>query len=378
MGEYDVVCVLIPTYNEAATISEVVERFRAEGFERILVIDGGSTDGTQELAREAGADVVQQSGDGKGQAVREGVGLIEEPYVLLVDGDSTYRPEEAGRLLEPLLSGEVEHVIGDRFADMQPGAMTRLNKVGNRVINRAFAFIHGRDLQDILSGYRAFTRRSFERLTLSADGFGIETEMSVECVKHDVETAVVPITYEPRPEESETNLRPFRDGGNIIVRLYQMARTNNPIFYFGSVGVVSAITGVFLAGFVAYRYFVRGISHEVIALASGVALLFGLQLVMFGVLSDLIVTANRRQGRRIDRIDERLEAIESASVGGAMGSASIDGSDAREQRSGERESDRREAVETAPGGSREGAPSDDGRRGAKGDDGDTESGYSGD
>ena len=378
MGEYDVVCVLIPTYNEAATISEVVERFRAEGFERILVIDGGSTDGTQELAREAGADVVQQSGDGKGQAVREGVGLIEEPYVLLVDGDSTYRPEEAGRLLEPLLSGEVEHVIGDRFADVQPGAMTRLNKVGNRVINRAFAFIHGRDLQDILSGYRAFTRRSFERLTLSADGFGIETEMSVECVKHDVETAVVPITYEPRPEESETNLRPFRDGGNIIVRLYQMARTNNPIFYFGSVGVVSAITGVFLAGFVAYRYFVRGISHEVIALASGVALLFGLQLVMFGVLSDLIVTANRRQGRRIDRIDKRLEAIESASVGGAIGSASIDGSDAREQRSGERESNRREAVETAPGGSREGAPSDDGRRGAKGDDGDTESGYSGD
>jgi len=351
MAEYDVVCVLIPTYNEAQTIGEVVERFRAEGFERILVIDGGSTDGTQEIARDAGAEVVQQSGSGKGQAVREAVGLIDEPYVLLVDGDSTYQPEEADRLLDPLLAGEAEHVVGDRFAAMKPGAMTRLNKVGNRVINRAFRFIHGRDLQDILSGYRAFTRRSFEQLQLSADGFGIETEMSVECVKHDVVTAVVPITYEPRPEESETNLRPFRDGGNIILRLYQMARTNNPIFYFGSLGVVSALVGVFLAGFVAFRWFFRNTSHEVIALAAGVSLLFGIQLIMFGVLSDLIVTANRRQGRRIDRIDERLEAIETTSVGGAITSTGGDGSAAGRAGSGREshEAERREAVGTAPG-----------------------------
>jgi glycosyltransferase (TIGR04182 family) len=310
MGEYDEVCVLIPTYNEAETIGQVVEGFRAEGFEQILVIDGGSDDDTQRLARDAGAEVITQSGDGKGQAVREAVDLIEQPYVLLVDGDSTYRPEEAGTMLEPLLAGEAEHVIGDRFADMKPGAMTRLNKAGNRVINEAFRLIHGRDLQDILSGYRAFTRESFQRLSLSAEGFGIETEMAVECVKHDVRTTVVPITYEPRPEESETNLRPFRDGGNIILRLYQMARTNNPIFYFGSVGMVSVLTGFALAAFVAYRWIARGVSHEVFALASGVALLFGIQLVMFGVLSDLIVAANRRHDQQLDRIENRLDTLE--------------------------------------------------------------------
>jgi len=328
MGEYDEVCVLIPTYNEAETITEVVERFVAEGFEDILVIDGRSTDGTADLARKAGTRVVEQSGSGKGQAVREAVGLIEKPYVLLVDGDSTYRPEEAHRLLEPLFAGEAAHVIGDRFANMQPGAMTRLNQLGNRIINRTFRFIHGRNLQDILSGYRAFTRSSFESLSLSADGFGIETEMSVECVKHDIETAVVDITYEPRPEESETNLRPFRDGGNIVVRLYQMARTNNPIFYFGSVGFLSAVSGVLLAAFVAYRWFLHDTSHEVIALAAGVTLLFGIQLVMFGVLSDLIVTANRRQGRRIDRINEQLDEIQSARSGTAAENGAADGSTA--------------------------------------------------
>ena len=310
MVDRDEVCVLIPTYNEAAAVGGVVERFLDVGYGNVLVIDGGSTDGTRQVATDAGAEVVEQSGEGKGQAVREAVGLIDRPYVLLIDGDATYRPEQADRLVEPLQTGEAEHTIGDRFADMEPGAMTRLNQAGNRMINRAFSFVHGRDLQDILSGYRGFTRESFERLSLTADGFGIETEMAVECVRHDVGTAVVPVTYEARPDGSETNLRPFRDGGNILLTLYRLAKKNNPIFYFGSVGVASGVVGVVLAIWVAARYLLYGISHEVIALASGVALLFGLQLLMFGILSDLIVTANRNQRQQFERIERRLDELE--------------------------------------------------------------------
>ena len=308
MTPHGKVCVLVPTYNEAETIVDVVERYREEGFDDVLVMDGGSTDGTQDLASEAGARVVEQSGSGKGQAVREAMGYIDRPVVLMVDGDSTYRPDEADRMLEPIFEGRAEHVIGNRFADMRPGAMTRLNQTGNRIINRVFRYIHGTNLVDILSGYRAFTRESFEKLDLAADGFGIETEMAVECVKHSVRVDVVPITYEPRPEESETNLRPIRDGGNIIFRLYQMAKTNNPLFYFGSIGVGSGFVGVALASYVAYAYLFRGISHSVLALAAGVALLFGLQLVMFGVLSELIVSSNRRQTRELERIADRLDA----------------------------------------------------------------------
>ena len=159
MADRDNVCVLLPAYNEAATIEPVIEGFRQEGFENVLVIDGGSTDDTYALAEAAGARVVEQSGDGKGQAIREAVRrYIEAPYVLMADADETYRAEEAGRMLEPLLEGRAEHVIGDRFADMKPGAMTRLNRVGNRIINGAFSFIHGHDYADILSGYRAFSR----------------------------------------------------------------------------------------------------------------------------------------------------------------------------------------------------------------------------
>jgi len=307
------VCVLLPAYNEGATIESVVTGFKDHGFENIVVIDGGSADDTQAKAKRAGARVHEQSGSGKGQAVREAVERhIDSEYVLMADADATYRAADAGRMLEPLRSGRAEHVIGNRFADMKPGAMTRLNQVGNRVINAAFGFIHGHNYRDILSGYRAFTRESFRRLPLSADGFGIETELAVECVKNGVRTTVVPITYEPRPDESETNLRPIRDGGLILATLYRMAKTNNPLFYFGSVGVSSITLGVGLGIYVVYEWVITNVSHEVIAMVGGIAIVLGLQLLMFGVLSDMIVTVNREQTRRLENIARQFSERETA------------------------------------------------------------------
>ena len=110
------VCVLLPTLEEAETIGDVVAGFRDAGFEHVLVVDGNSTDGTREIAREHGARVMTQSGAGKGQAVREGVATVDREYVLMADGDGTYRPADADRMLEPLFEGRADHVIGDRFA----------------------------------------------------------------------------------------------------------------------------------------------------------------------------------------------------------------------------------------------------------------------
>ena len=304
------VCVLLPTLEEAETIGDVVAGFRDAGFEHVLVVDGNSTDGTREIAREHGASVVTQSGAGKGQAVREGVASVDREYVLMADGDGTYRPADADRMLEPLFEGRADHVIGDRFADMESGAMTRLNRVGNRVINRLFATVHGRDLQDILSGYRAFTRESFERFRLDAEGFGIETELAVECVRNGVATEVIPVRYERRPGGSETNLHPLRDGGRIVFTLYALTKTNNPLLYFGFVASVGALLGVGLAGYVAYDFLANGVSHEVIALLSAFLVLLSTQLFMFGVLSDIIVSVNREQTRRLEELSDRLREFE--------------------------------------------------------------------
>lgn len=304
------VCVLLPTLNEAETIGDVVDGFRSEGFEHVLVVDGHSTDGTREIAEDRGASVVTQTGSGKGQAVREGVAETDKPYVLMADGDGTYRPADAHRMLEPLFEGRAEHVIGDRFADMEEGAMTRLNTFGNGLINRIFTVVHGRDLGDILSGYRAFTRESFDRFQLKADGFGIETELAVECVRQGVSTAVVPITYEARPGGSETNLHPLKDGGRIILTLYTLTKTNNPIFYFGSVAGVGTVVGLLMGVYVGYDYFVNGVSHEVIALLSVFFILLSIQLLMFGFLSDIIVSVNREQTRRLEEVSDRLRDFE--------------------------------------------------------------------
>jgi dolichol-phosphate mannosyltransferase len=304
------VCVLLPTLEEAETIGDVVEGFIEAGFEHVLVVDGNSTDGTREIAREHGATILTQSGVGKGQAVREGVDHVDQEYVLMADGDGTYRPEDADRMLQPLFEGRAEHVIGNRFADMEAGAMTRLNRFGNRVINRLFATVHGRDMVDILSGYRAFTRTSFERFNLDAEGFGIETELAVECVRNGVATEVVPIRYEARPGGSETNLHPLKDGGRILLTLYTLTKMNNPIFYFGSVAAVGSLLGVGLAGFVGYEFFVNGISRNVMALLSAFLVLLSVQLLMLGVLTDVIVSVNREQTRRLEELSDRLREFE--------------------------------------------------------------------
>ena len=304
------VCVLLPTLEEAETVGEVVDGFQEAGFDDVLVVDGHSTDGTREVARDHGARVVTQTGSGKGQAVREGIDHVDREYVLMADGDGTYRPADAEAMLDPLFEGRAEHVIGDRFADMEEGAMTRLNRVGNRLINRLFAAVHGRDLRDILSGYRAFTQESFERFRLDAEGFGIETELAVECVRNGVATKVVPVRYERRPGGSETNLHPLKDGGRIILTLYTLTKTNNPIFYFGFVASMGTLLGVLLGGYVGYDYFVNGISHEVVALLSAFVILLSMQLFMFGVLSDIIVSVSREQTRRLEELSDRLGDLE--------------------------------------------------------------------
>ncbi|MEZ3116410.1 S-layer glycoprotein N-glycosyltransferase AglJ [Halobaculum sp. MBLA0147] len=320
MMDRDAVCVLLPAYQESETVGEVVEGFRDAGFENVLVVDGGSSDGTREIAREAGARVVVQSGSGKGQAIREGVREhVDTPYVLLADADCTYRPEDADAMLEPLFAGRAEHVIGDRYGEMHEDAMTRFNDVGNSIFNWLFRVIHGEDYGDILSGYRAFTVASFRRLRLLADGFGIETEMCVECARRGIAVEVVPITYLPRPDGSSTNLHPVKDGWIILAALYRKAKTANPLFYFGSLGVAVGLLGVAVEAFVAYDWFVNRISHEVLAFAGGTAIILGIQFLIFAALSDLVVTLHGEMLDRVEALEERVPEADPERTGTGVG-----------------------------------------------------------
>ena len=237
------VTVLVPTYNEEPTVGEIVADFLEQGYDDVLVIDGGSDDDTQRVADEAGARVVEQSGSGKGQAVREALrDHIERPYVVMIDGDGTYLPSEVNRVLAPLDEG-ADHVLGNRLGN--PDAFTRLNYIGNHIFNFEFAVAHGEHLGDILTGYRAFTLESARELTLTEDGFGIETEMCAESVGAGQNVETVDITYRERPEGSEEKLHPVLDGGRIGFVVYKTTRRTRPTFFYGApLTVIAAVVGL--------------------------------------------------------------------------------------------------------------------------------------
>lgn len=215
-------CVFIPTLNEVATIGSVVEGFREQGFDNVLVYDGGSTDGTVDRARAQGARVTRGPGAGKGLALQRALETeIDTSYTVMIDGDGTYHPDEVDILLDSLTNGGYEHVIGNRFAGIEPGAMTVVNQVGNWMFNVLFAFVYQKWYADILSGYRAFTRESVESMTLTERGFGIETELTAQCAVDNIPTDVVPITYSPRPDGSNSKLSPLRDGAVICSALFR-------------------------------------------------------------------------------------------------------------------------------------------------------------
>ncbi|UPV73188.1 glycosyltransferase family 2 protein [Halorussus limi] len=201
---------LLPTLNEAVTVADVVDGLRDEGFDDVLVMDGGSTDGTPQLARDAGAHVEVQTGAGKGQAVREAMrDHIDAEYVVMLDADGTYDPADAHRLLNPLRAGEANHAIGERLDASNASAWPPHRYLGNLAFEAMFEFRRG-ERWDILSGYRAWTQDAWDAMGVDADGWGIETALAREALETSgVETAVVPVSYAPRPDGSESKLSPL-------------------------------------------------------------------------------------------------------------------------------------------------------------------------
>ena len=282
------VCILIPTLNEEETIGEVISSFKRQGFDNILIIDGDSTDSTREIAKRAGARVVIQQGKGKGAAVRQAFELIDSDIIVMIDGDGTYLPSEVQRLIEPIEKGEAEHVIGNRFA--YGGAFAVLHRLGNWFLNKIFSIGYGLELQDILSGYRAFTKEAVKKMTLRKEGFEIEAEMTVESVKRGIKLKEVPISYRKRRGKSKLNF--FRDGMRITYTLYVLARTHNPAFYFGIIGSTFILIGVITGIYVVYEWF-NGITRVPLTVFTSLMIISGVQFLIFGLLGDLLVTLQR-------------------------------------------------------------------------------------
>ncbi len=294
----DSVCILIPTLNEGKTIGDLVARFKGMGYGDVLVIDGNSSDNTVQEARAAGARVVMQEGYGKGKAIQQAFALIDKDITVMIDGDGTYLPEEVDKLVEPIASGRADHVMGNRFANYERGAFTRLNLLGNKILNKLFNIDYKVRLEDILTGYRAFSRRAIKMMDLNQSGFGIEVELTVESIKKDLRILEVPISYRARAPGAPTKLKPLEDGFKIGYTIYKLGKTYNPMLYLSLIGAAFVLAGLIVGIYVTIDWF-KGINHLPLTVLTALLTITGVQIFIFGYLSDMIVQVQREMLREL-------------------------------------------------------------------------------
>lgn len=233
------IAILIPCYNEAATIEKVVRDFRRELPEAsVYVFDNNSTDGTADLAARAGAMVIPEKKQGKGHVVAAMFEKVDADAYVMVDGDDTYPAENVRSLLKPILEGKADMTVGRREASSDDTtAYRRFHVFGNWLVRRLINSIFRANLQDIMSGYRAFTREVAKNVPIMAYGFDIETEMTVQSLYRKWVIQEVPVPYRSRPEGSESKLSTFRDGIRVIFRILSLFRSYKPLTFFGAMGI---------------------------------------------------------------------------------------------------------------------------------------------
>ncbi|MCX8996186.1 glycosyltransferase [Rhizobiaceae bacterium BDR2-2] len=256
-GDQDI-AVLLPCHNEAATIAEVVRGFRAALPQaRIYVYDNNSTDGTALAAVMAGAIVRSERRQGKGNVVRRMFADIDADIYVMADGDGTYAPADAGRLVGVLIAEGADMAVGTRRG-VTDDAGRQGHAFGNRVFNSLYRRLFGNDFSDIFSGYRAFTRGFVKSFPAMSDAFETETEMSVHASRLKLPVVEIELDYGRRPEGSQSKLSTFRDGWKILKMFIMLMKETRPFAFFAMLGWAGFCIGLGFAIPVLAEFFRTG------------------------------------------------------------------------------------------------------------------------
>ena len=285
----DKIAVLIPCYNEAATIEKVVGDFRRVLPEAVIyVYDNNSTDGTGEIARRAGAVVRRETRQGKGNVIRSMFRDINAQCYLMVDGDDTYPAESAPKMVEEVLQNGADMVVGDRlsstyFTENKRPFHNSGNVLVRGLVNR---FFHG-NIVDIMTGYRAFSRLFVKSFPVLSKGFEIETEMSIHALDKNLRLVSVPVDYRDRPAGSQSKLNTYSDGFRVLMTIARLFRVYCPLRFFGLLALLLAAVSAILFLPILLTYLDTGLVPRFPTLiVSGFIMVAALQSLFCGLLLD--------------------------------------------------------------------------------------------
>lgn len=230
------IAILIPCYNESLTIEKVVRDFRfALPNADIWVYDNNSWDGSAEIAEHAGAKIRHVLQQGKGFVIRRMFQEIEADCYVMVDGDDTYPANEAPKLVEPVLNGVADMVVGDRLSSTYlTENKRRFHGIGNKLVRFLIGRIFNQRINDVMTGYRACSRSFVKNLPILSGGFELETEMTLFALDKRMALQEIPIAYRDRPKGSVSKLNTFSDGVKVLATIFNMFRNYKPLVFFTS------------------------------------------------------------------------------------------------------------------------------------------------
>lgn len=242
------IAVLIPCYNEAKTIEKVVKDYKKALPEAtIYVYDNNSNDGTDVLAKKAGAEVRYEYRQGKGNVIRSMFRDINADCYLMIDGDDTYPAESAREMCDLVLEGKADMVIGDRLSSTYFQENKRMfHNFGNVLVRKLINFIFKNNVKDIMTGYRAFSRDFVKGFPVLSKGFEIETEMTIHAVDKNFMLVEVPVQYRDRPEGSVSKLNTVTDGIKVLKTIGALFKEYRPALFFNIFALLVLIGGIII------------------------------------------------------------------------------------------------------------------------------------
>ncbi len=314
----DKVAVLVPCYNESMTVKKVVEDFRRVMPEAVVyVYDNNSTDGTGELAAEAGAVVRREYQQGKGNVIRRMFREIEAEVYLMVDGDDTYPAEAAPEMVRKVVEEQADMVVGDRLSSTYYTENKRpFHNFGNSFVKNCINRFFDTNIQDIMTGYRAFSYQFVKTFPVLSRGFEIETEMSIHAADKHMQVDYVVIEYRDRMEGSVSKLNTFSDGLKVLSRILSLYKNYKPLAFFSLLSGILAVLAVIFLIPILVEYWETGLVPRFPTLiVCGFVLIAALQALFAGLVLQSMEQKNKQDFEiRLIQAKESFERMKAEAV----------------------------------------------------------------